>query len=327
MFGFKKNKKEKLIFSPKKHKRKHRSSGGIQVKNVELENSIFRNRIFIAIIFCVILAVILFSNLWYLQIVSHDDYQTRSNENRIRVLPVVPQRGIIYDRNHVVLAENRPVYHLVIFPSKKIDTRKSIEELNTLLKLNLTDKDVDNLVYLSKTRKRFTGIELSDLLTEKQIATFSVNRYRFPNVQVSANLKRFYPFANIATHAIGYVSRINQQDLEKLTEDNKIDNYEGSSAIGKLGIEKYYEDLLHGVTGSREVEVDSHGQVIRTLKYNPPKPGKDLVLSIDIRLQYYAQELQTAVLCTGAAAEYERRHCGCRAIKRRDFSLLLQSIL
>ena len=291
MFGFKKNKKEKLIFSPKKHKRKHRSSGGIQVKNVELENSIFRNRIFIAIIFCVILAVILFSNLWYLQIVSHDDYQTRSNENRIRVLPVVPQRGIIYDRNHVVLAENRPVYHLVIFPSKKIDTRKSIEELNTLLKLNLTDKDVDNLVYLSKTRKRFTGIELSDLLTEKQIATFSVNRYRFPNVQVSANLKRFYPFANIATHAIGYVSRINQQDLEKLTEDNKIDNYEGSSAIGKLGIEKYYEDLLHGVTGSREVEVDSHGQVIRTLKYNPPKPGKDLVLSIDIRLQYYAQEL------------------------------------
>lgn len=291
MFGFKKNKKEKLIFSPKKHKRKHRSSGGIQVKNVELENSIFRNRIFIAIIFSVILAVILFSNLWYLQIVSHDDYQTRSNENRIRVLPVVPQRGIIYDRNHVVLAENRPVYHLVIFPSKKIDTRKSIEELNTLLKLNLTDKDVDNLVYLSKTRKRFTGIELSDLLTEKQIATFSVNRYRFPNVQVSANLKRFYPFANIATHAIGYVSRINQQDLEKLTEDNKIDNYEGSSAIGKLGIEKYYEDLLHGVTGSREVEVDSHGQVIRTLKYNPPKPGKDLVLSIDIRLQYYAQEL------------------------------------
>ena len=292
MFGFNRRKKERLIFSKKQSKRKKQSSNkGINVKNVELENTIFKNRIFIAVCVSVLMSIILFTNLYYLQIVSHEDYQTRSNENRIRVLPVVPQRGIIYDRNHVVLAENRPVYHIVLFPSKKIDTKKTIESLNSLMSLNLNDKEIENLVYLSKTRKRFTGIELADLLSEEQIAIFSVNRYRFPNVQVSANLKRFYPFANTTTHAIGYVSRINQKDVERLTQENKIDNYEGSSAIGKLGIEKYYEDLLHGVTGSREVEVDSHGQVIRTSKYNPPKPGKDLVLSIDIRLQYHAQEL------------------------------------
>ena len=123
------------------------------------------------------------------------------------------------------------------------------------------------------------------------IASFSVHSYRYPNVQIVANLKRFYPFADIATHTIGYVSRINQKDIEKLTALGKIDNYEGSTEIGKLGIEKYYEDLLHGKTGSSEIEVNSHGQVIRTLNYNAPESGKDLVLTIDIRLQYYAQEI------------------------------------
>lgn len=291
MFFKRKKPKERLLFGREKRKRRRIRKGGINVRNTELENSIFKNRMLIGIVTIIVMVGILFANLYYLQIVSYDKYSTRSNENRIRVLPVVPQRGIIYDRNHVVLADNRPVYHLVLFPNKDYNTRETIERLSELLELNLSENDVKNLVYLARTRGRFNGVEIADALTDTQLSVFAINRYRFPNVQISANLKRFYPFANIATHAIGYVSRINQQDVEKLTEEGKIDNYEGSLAIGKLGIEKYYEDLLHGTTGSREVEVDSHGRVIRTLKYNPPKPGLDLTLTLDIRLQYYAQEL------------------------------------
>ncbi|MCR5085027.1 MAG: penicillin-binding protein 2 [Succinivibrionaceae bacterium] len=245
----------------------------------------------VCIVISALMMLILFANLYYLQVVSHDDYQTRSNENRIKVMPVVPPRGIIYDRNHVVLADNRPVYHLVLYPSKEINTEATIRELNELLKFELSDKEIKNLVYQSRTSKRYSGVEISDLLTEEQIARFSVNTFRYPNVQVEASLKRYYPFADVVTHAIGYVSRINQQDVERLTEQGKIDNYEGSTEIGKLGIEKHYEDILHGRTGSREVEVNSHGQVIRTLKYNPPTQGSDITLGIDIRLQHHAQQL------------------------------------
>ncbi len=291
MFFKQKRPRERLLFNKKEKRRPSRQSQVLRVKNVELENSIFKNRMFCAIFVSILMAGVLFANLYYLQIVSYDDYTTRSNENRIRVLPVIPQRGIIYDRNHVVLAENRPVFHLVLFPTKDLDTRASIESLNELLDLGLEEAEIKNLIYLSKTRQRFSGVEVSDLLSEEQIATFSVNRHRFPNVQISANLNRFYPFSDIMTHALGYVSRINEDDVQRLTKEGKIDNYEGTLAIGKLGIERYYEDILHGTTGSREVEVDSHGRVIRTLNFNPPKPGLDITLSIDIRLQYYAQEL------------------------------------
>ena len=268
-----------------------KENGLLKKRNEAAENAIFFNRVIICSAVSVFMVIVLFCNLYYLQVISYDDYQTRSNENRIKVLPVVPPRGIIYDRNHVVLADNRAVFHLVLYPSKGINTRDSIEQLNEKLKLQLSEKDITDLSYIANTRKRFSGVEISDLLTEEQIAKFSVISYMYPNVHVEANMKRYYPFVGIATHAVGYVSRINQNDVEKLTEEGKIDNYEGSTEIGKLGIEKYYEDELHGRTGSREVEVNSHGQIVRTLKYNPPNPGHDVTLSIDIRLQYYAQEV------------------------------------
>lgn len=283
---------ERLLFSRKeKVRRREKSDNVLGIKDIKLENAIFKNRMIIAIMFSVLLGVILFANIYYLQIVSYDSYTTRSNENRIKVLPVVPQRGIIYDRNHVVLAENRPVFHLTLFPVKGVDTKDAIEKLNDLLKLELDEAEINNLLHLARTRQRFSGLELSRHLTEDQIATFSVNRHRFPNVQITSNLNRHYPFANILTHALGYVSRINQDDLDLLMKEGKLENYEGTQSIGKLGIERYYEDILHGTPGSREVEVDSHGRVIRTLNYNPPSPGLDITLTIDIRLQYYAQEL------------------------------------
>ena len=287
-----KSRHERPLFGKIK-KRRYSSEGGLgkQNRNEELELRVFRSRVFICIGISILMVIILFCNLYYLQIISYQDYKTRSNENSIKIMPVVPPRGIIYDRNHVVLADNAPVYHLVLFPNKQINTKDTIVELDKLLELNLSEKDISRLLYESKTRKRFSGVELSNFLSEEQIATFAVNSYKYPNAQIVANLKRYYPFADITTHTTGYVSRINQNDVKKLASSGKLENYEGSTEIGKLGIEKFYEDSLHGETGSTKVEVNSHGQVIRTLNYEPPVPGKDLKLTIDIRLQYYAQEI------------------------------------
>ena len=290
-FRSSKKRKERALFSSKNEKKSSSNKSDNKTRNEELETSVFRSRVFICVGISILMVIVLFCNLYYLQIISFKDYQTRSNENRIKVMPVVPPRGIIYDRNHVVLAENSPVYHLVIFPNKLINTEQTIRDLNKLLSLSLSEKDVKRLLAESKTRKRFSGVELSNFLSEEQIATFAVNSYRYPNAQVVANLKRYYPFADITTHTTGYVSRINQNDVKKLEAEGKIDNYEGSTEIGKLGIEKYYEDYLHGVTGSSKVEVNSHGQVVRTLNFDPPEPGKDITLTLDIRLQYYAQEI------------------------------------
>lgn len=331
--------KERQLFGPEpKKRRKEQDARNPGKRDLEAEKHLFRTRVFICIGFSLLLVTLLFTNLYYLQVISYNDYQTRSNENRLKIVPVVPPRGIIYDRNHVVLADNRPVYHLVLSPTKDIDTRKEIEELNALLALDLSEREVDTLVKQSRTRKKFTGIEISDLLSEKQIAIFSVNGYKFPNVQVAASLKRFYPFADIATHAIGYVSRINQADVDQLTAEGKIDNYEGSSEIGKLGIEKYYEEQLHGRTGSREVEVNSHGQVIRILKHNPPKPGDDITVSLDIRLQYYVQELMGSIRGAVVAIEPETGeilamvsnpsydpNLFVRGIRSRDYNRLLNN--
>ena len=218
-FNKRKKPKERLLFNKKVKQRKAKKSAtGIEVKNVELETRIFKLRVILGCIVVLICFSVLFANLYNLQVISYDDYQTRSNENRIRVLPVVPQRGIIYDRNHVVLAENRPVFHLVLFPHKDIDTRDTIARLDALMNLELTPSDVEHILELTRTRQRFSGVEVADLLTEEQIAVFSVNRHHFPNVQLSSDLKRYYPFSSITTHAIGYVSRINAADIEKLTE-------------------------------------------------------------------------------------------------------------
>lgn len=292
MFGIKRPKRERPLFSKEKKKPTQNANNDNKSEHAEdLAVSIFKRRVYFGIGASIFMIAILFANLYYLQIISYHDYQTRSNENRIKVVPVVPNRGMIYDRNHVVLADNVPVYHLVMFPNRQYDTKTTINDLNELLNLELSTHEIEHLVMESRTRKRFTGIEISNFLSEQQIASFSVHSYRYPNVQIVASLKRAYPFADIATHAIGYVSRINQKDVERLTEMGKIDNYEGSTEIGKLGIEKYYEDLLHGKTGSSEIEVNSHGQVIRTLNYHAPESGKDLILTLDIRLQYYAQEI------------------------------------
>ncbi|MBQ4487899.1 MAG: penicillin-binding protein 2 [Ruminobacter sp.] len=259
--------------------------------NSSAENSIFNSRIKFAVFIMMLTLGILLLNLYYLQVKEYDSYHTRSNQNRIKIVPLDPPRGLIYDRNHYILADNRPLFSLEIIPESSKDLRKDINSLNELLKLELEEEEIDNIIKLTRYKRKFLSTMIAENLSEEQVAIFAINQYRFPGAFIEANLKRYYPLGETMTHALGYVARINTDDLKKLSEDGKSDNYAASNDIGKQGIEKYYEDLLHGISGYKKVEVDSIGRIQRTLYQESPKPGLDLTLSIDIRLQLKAEQL------------------------------------
>ncbi|BCB41545.1 penicillin-binding protein 2 [Vibrio alginolyticus] len=265
--------------------RKRRS----QIRDYQAEARLFASRAIVAFIGIVLLMGALVANMYNIQVNQFQDYQTRSNDNRIKVVPIAPNRGLIYDRNGVLLAENRPVFNLELTPEKIKDIDATIQELQTILEI--TPDQIEHFHQERKRTRRFKSVPLLTQLNEKQVAVFSVNQYRFPGVEISATLKRYYPFSEVLTHVIGYVSRINDRDMQRLIREEKDANYQATRDIGKLGIEKYYEDLLHGTAGYQEVEVNSRGRVIRTLKYVPPVPGKDIVLNLDINLQLYVHQL------------------------------------
>lgn len=260
-----------------------------QIRDYQAEARLFRNRAVVAFLGILVLLSVLVANLYNIQVNQFQDYKTRSNDNRIKIVPIAPTRGLIYDRNGVLLAENRPVFTLQLTPEKIEDIDATIAQLKQFLPI--TDDDIADFQKERRRFHRFQSVPLKSQLTEKQVAVFSVNQYKFPGVEVSASLKRFYPYGQILTHVLGYVSRINDKDLQRLAREDKASNYKATHDIGKLGVEKYYEDLLHGTSGYQEVEVNSRGRVIRTLKYVPPTPGKDLVLNIDIELQQYVHQL------------------------------------
>ncbi len=258
------------------------------------EANLFKARISIALIVIVLMISALVINLYILQIVDHESFVSRSNSNRIKIIPIAPPRGLIYDRYGVLLAENQPLYELEVIPEdldKNKSLRNTINELVTILDLSMDEKDIDNLVDRIRVSKKFKSIVLASKLTEDQVATFSVNQFKFLGFSVAPKLKRYYPYGSLLTHALGYVARINQKDVEMLDQLNKSENYAATQDIGKLGVEKYYEDILHGKVGYKEVEVDSTGRIVRTLKFQPPVPGKDIYLTIDINMQKKAMEL------------------------------------
>lgn len=261
----------------------------VQMRDHSAEGGLFFRRTLVAYIGMVILMLVLFGNLYYLQVEAYYTYQTRSNDNRIRVVPVAPTRGLIYDANGVLLAENRPVYSLEIIPEEAGDIDKMADELITLLELPEGTKE--KFLAETKRQRRFKPVPLYEKLTEKQVALFSVNQHRYPGASIEAYLKRYYPFGDTLTHALGYVAKINARDVERLDGEGKLSNYAATKDIGKQGVEKYYEEVLHGVAGYQEVEVNNRGRVVRTLKFQPPEPGKDIYLNIDIRLQLRAQQL------------------------------------
>jgi penicillin-binding protein 2 len=219
----------------------------------------------------------------YLQVVMHDHYHTLAEANRISILPIVPNRGIIVDRNGVVLAHNYSAYTLEVTPSKVEDLDSTIEEISTLVEI--TPRDRRRFKKLLEESKRFESLPIRTRLTDEEIARFAANRYRFPGIDVRARLFRQYPQGELFSHVIGHIGRINQKDLDKLENEGRDSNYRGTDYMGKTGLEYTYEDQLHGTTGVEQVEVDSGGRAVRSLSRSSPISGSNLVLKLDARLQ------------------------------------------
>lgn len=258
-----------------------------RIKNHDGEAAIFARRLVIAFLGASVLLLILFYNIYSLQISAYDKYQTRSDRNRIKVLPIAPNRGRIFDRNGVILADNKPVYSLEMIPEKVLHIADTLAALQHMLALS--DEQVARAVKRVKGKRQFKTVEIMGRLSNIEVARFSVEQHKFPGVFVAARLKRDYPFAELTTHALGYVASINQADLVKLDEQGRRENYAATRSIGKLGLEKYYQEVLHGTIGSEAVEVNSQGRVIRSLNFTPPIQGKDLTLTLDIELQMIAK--------------------------------------
>ena len=261
----------------------------VSIRNHSAESALFMRRTLVVFIAIIMAIGVLISNLYYLQINSFESFQTRSNDNRISVQTVPPNRGLIYDRNGIILAENRPVYSLQVVVRKTKNLKNKIEKIREML--DLTEEEIERFYSRNRYSRSYRAILLLDQLTTEQVALFTVNQHQFKGFSIKANLKRYYPFGDSFTHVLGYIAKINSNDLKRIEEKGETARYRGTHFIGKLGIEKYYEELLHGKPGQRQVEVDSWGKVIRVLSFTPPVPGKDIKLNIDIQLQLKAQKL------------------------------------
>jgi penicillin-binding protein 2 len=259
----------------------------VVIRNHSAEANLFARRAFITLLGVFVLSLILFNNIYSLEVSAYKKYQTRSNSNRIKLLPVAPNRGLIYDRNGVLLAENKAIYSLEIIPEQISNIKETVRQLSNLL--DISNERQAKFFKELKHKRRFKPLALQSRLSEQQVALFSVNQHNYPGVVIDARLKRYYPFAELTTHSLGYVARINRKDAKRLEQQNKSENYAATRDIGKLGLEKYYEDILHGKIGHQEVEINSQGRIIRTLEFTPPEPGKDLTLTLDIELQMIAK--------------------------------------
>jgi len=253
------------------------------IKNHANERRLFLARTLLAGAGMALLVGVLLLRMGYLQIAKHAYYDTRSNDNRMRVQVVPPVRGLIYDRNGVVLADNLPAYRLEIVPEQIDDLDASIDRLAQLIEI----REVDRERFMERMRKQpeFRGVPIRFNLSQKEVARFEVNRRKFPGMEIRAGLTRHYPLGETAAHLVGYVGGITQEEL--LLRDDK--RYRGSAHIGKTGVEKSYESLLHGYPGSRIVETNAAGRSLRELEFNRHKLGRSLYLTVDAQLQKAAE--------------------------------------
>ncbi len=260
-----------------------------EIKDIVRERSRFRLRLWVALMFVLVCFGLLGLRFWWLQVHRHDAYSARAEQNRISVVPVAPHRGLILDRNGVVLARNYSAYTLEITPSKvgMANLDRTIDELEQFIAIDARDRR--RFRKLLDESRRFESLPLRSRLTDEEVARFAANRYKFPGVEVRARLFRQYPHGETAAHVIGYIGRISQRDQERLEASNESANYRGTDSIGKEGIEKFYEQQLHGITGVEEVEITAGGRAVRTLSSQPPVTGDNLVLSIDVELQKLAE--------------------------------------
>ena len=230
---------------------------------------------------------VLLGRMAYLQIALYDKYHHLAEGNRITLEILPPKRGRIFDRNHILLADNRPVYVIAFVPEKTPHWEGLLTELSALFPYKFDTAHKNKFAHWARNQKKFKTLTLPFELDETEAARFAARSYRFPGYQLKTQLKRVYPYGDITAHVVGYMGRITRADLERL--DHK--RYQGTSVTGKSGIEKFYEDRLMGQPGWRQVETNAQGRVIRVLEEHPPVPGEDLVLTLDIRLQQYAYTL------------------------------------
>ena len=260
---------------------------GTAIKNREAELNTFRNRMLVAGFVVMIAFGTLAARMFYLQVMKRDYFHTLAEANRISVVPVVPNRGIITDRNGVVLAANYSAYTLRVTPSKVKNLDAAFDSLTGIV--DIQPRDRRRFKRLLEDSKNFESLPLRNRLSDEEIARFAVNRFRFPGFEISAGLFRNYPFGEIASHAIGHIGRINDADLKRIEANKLMVNYKGTDHIGKLGIEGSYESELHGITGSEQVEIDSGGRAIRSLSKSESVAGNNLTLTLDIKLQKIAE--------------------------------------
>ncbi|MGA8049388.1 MAG: penicillin-binding protein 2 [Burkholderiales bacterium] len=258
-----------------------------ELRNHERELYRFRLRVGFAGIVVLLAFGALLSRMFYLQIVRHDYYQTKAEDNRITIVPIPPNRGLIMDRNGEVMARNDSGYTLEISPAKVDNLDRTIDQLSELVEIAPRDRGRFKKL-LSETR-RSDSIPIRTRLTDEEVARFAANRFRFPGVEIQARLFRSYPYGESASHVIGYMGRINEDDQDRLEELGVDANYRGTENIGRRGIEASYEQDLHGTTGFEQLEIDAAGRAIRALSRTAPRPGNDVSLTLDIGLQQVAE--------------------------------------
>jgi len=262
-----------------------------EIRDAAAELSRFRRRL------VVIAGVVLFgfgligARLAVLQVVRHDELAERAESNRTAIVPIVPNRGLILDRNGVVLASNYAAYTLEITPSKAGDVHATIDDLGELVEVSPRDRR--RFQRLREDSRSFDSIPIRTRLSDEEVARFAAQRYRFPGVEIKARLFRSYPLGDTASHVIGYIGRINQREktaMDDWPEDERA-NYRGTDYIGKLGIEQSYEKVLHGETGVEQMETSAGGRAVRRLARNPAVPGQTVMLSLDIKLQKLVEDM------------------------------------
>lgn len=256
----------------------------LHIKDHFRETHLFQKRVLVAVILAALVLFLIIARLMFLQIFNHDHYTTLSEDNRLNILPIPPIRGLIYDRNGILLAQNLPSFTLQLTPEHIPDLQQTLTKIKTLI--DITDEEIERFEELRKNKRRFEGVPLRFRLNDVERAKIAVHQDQLPGVDVTAELTRDYPQGQLASHAIGYVSRINEAELIQLDATR----YSATKHIGKAGVERSYEDILHGEVGFERVETNSQGRTMSKTPELLPIPGKDLYMTIDAKVQDVAEK-------------------------------------
>ena len=260
------------------------------IRNIEFDLQRFRSRVVVVSAFILLAFLLLVLRLFYLQVIRYDDLNEQAENNRTAIVPIVPNRGVIMDRNGIVLATNYSAYTLEITPAKVVmPLEEVIEQLAGVIEIQSRDKR--RFKKLMTESKSFESVPIRTRLSDEEVARFAAQRFRFPGVEIRARLFRNYPYNQLASHVIGYIGRINTTEKAKIEESEDAGNYRGTDYIGKLGVEQSYEVQLHGTTGVQEMETSAGGRAVRRLNSSQAVPGNSVVLSIDIKLQKLVEDL------------------------------------